>query len=339
MPGFFRCLRANKERSIKIIGVDISDDICANEIFVDKYYKVPRYSDNNYIDTLLDICKRENIDVFFPHISMELPFVVDRLKDFDAIGVKVAISNKDTLDTANSKYQLYCFLKQHGLKTPKFFLVDSSKTLIQRACELEFPQKPICVKMTNNSGSRGVRIVRNNLNKSDYFIHEKPSSLNITLQEMCEILDGCNPVPEIIAMEYLPGVEYTVDLLADKGKVLYIAGRRNTSSSMSIAQTSVIEKNDDAYRLCEDIVRGLNLDGNIGFDFMMDEFDNPWLTDLNPRVTATIVLYAGAGLNLPYLRIKQLLGEPLPKVDIKYGTKLIRKYLDTIYNNQGIIEF
>ena len=192
--------------------------------------------------------------------------------------------------------------------------------------------------MTENSGSRGVRIVRADLSKSDLFMHDKPSSMNVTLDEMCEILDGCNPMPTIMAMEFLPGVEYTVDLLADHGKTLYIAGRRNTTSSMSIAQTSVVEKKDSAYQLCEDIVRELNLDGNIGFDFMLDENDTPWLTDLNPRVTATIILYAGAGMNFPYLRVKQLLGEELPKIELKYGTKLVRKYWDVLFDENGIIQ-
>lgn len=106
---------------------------------------------------------------------------------------------------------------------------------------------------------------------------------------------------------------------------------------MSIAQTSVVDKIDSAYQICEDIVTELNLDGNIGFDFMLDENGKPWLTDLNPRVTATIIIYAGAGLNLPYLRIKQLLGEELPEVHIKYGTKLMRKYRDILYNDNGLI--
>ena len=133
-------------------------------------------------------------------------------------------------------------------------------------------------------------------------------------------------------------MEYTIDLLADHGKVLYIAGRRNTTSNLSIAQSSVVERKESAYKLCEDIVRELNLDGNIGFDFMLDEEDVPWLTDLNPRVTATIILYAGAGMNLPYLRVKQLLGEKLPKIEVRYGTKLVRKYLDTLYDDYGIVK-
>lgn len=338
MPGFFRCLKENHERNIRIIGCDLSSDILTNSLFVDKYYQVPRYTDSNYIDILLDICLKEKVDVFFPHISMELPYILKRKHEFEDIGVKVAISDNDRLIVANCKYNLYEFMKTKGLAVPRYFLVNSAETLRQRIGELGFPERPVCVKMTENSGSRGVRIVRSNFSKSEIFIHDKPSSINVSLDEMCNILEDCKQMPTIIAMEYLPGVEYTVDLLADHGKTLYIAGRRNTTSSMSIAQTSIVEKKETAYKLCEEIVRELNLDGNIGFDFMLDENDIPWLTDLNPRVTATIVLYAGAGLNLPYLRIKQLLGEELPHINVKYGTMLVRKYLDTLYNENGIIQ-
>lgn len=338
MPGFFKCLKHNHERNITIIGADLSDDATQQLLFVDKYYQVPRYTDSTYVDVLLDICKKEKVDVLFPHISMELPFILECIKDFHNHGVKVAISDSETLATANSKYQLYEFMRTKGLTVPRYFLVDSANTLRSRIAELGYPQKPVVVKMTENSGSRGVRIVRANLSKSDLFMHDKPSSMNVTLHEMCEIIDECNPVPEMMAMEFFSGVEYTVDLLADHGKTLYIAGRRNTISSLSIAQTSVVEKKHSAYKLCEDIVKELNLDGNIGFDFMLDENDTPWLTDLNPRVTATIILYAGAGMNFPYLRVKQLLGEELPDIDLKYGTKLVRKYWDALYNDNGIIE-
>lgn len=330
MPGFFDCLRHNGERRIRIVGADLSADREAMLLVVDAYYQVPRYTAADYVDRLLDICRRERVDVFFPHISMELPYVLARMDDFRQAGVRVAISEGSTLATANSKYRLYEFMRRRGLTTPRYFLVDSSATLRRRLAELDYPARPVVVKMTENSGSRGVRVVRADLSKADLFMHDKPSSLNVSLDEMCDIIDHCRPLPELIAMEYLPGVEYTVDLLADHGRTLYIAGRRNTTSAMSIAQTSVVERKEEAYRLCEDIVRELRMDGNVGFDFMLDADDRPWLTDLNPRITATIVLYSAAGLNLPYLRVKQLLAEPLPEVRVAYGTRLVRKYRDLL---------
>ena len=155
---------------------------------------------------------------------------------------------------------------------------------------------------------------------------------------MREILKECEKresLPDLFAMEALPGCEYTVDLLADKGNVLCIAGRRNISSSMSIAQESIVEEKTDAFQLCKQIVKLLGLDGNIGFDFMLDANDNPVLTDLNPRITATIVLYAAAGINFPYLRVKQLLGEKIGPAHIKAGVSLIRKYDDLIIDSDG----
>lgn len=338
MPGFFKCLKSNGERDIRIVGCDMSDDKVAMELLVDKYYQVPAFTSTDYVDILLDICRREKVDIFFPHISMELPYIAERIRDFESIGVKVSMSDLEALKVANSKYRLYEFMREKGLRVPRYFQVESSDMLKNNIEELGYPEKPAVVKMTENSGSRGVRIIQPGLSKSELFMHQKPTSMFVSLDEMCSIVDECNPVPEMMAMEYLPGVEYTVDLLADKGETLYIAGRRNTTSSLSIAQTSVVEKKDDAYQICRDIVKLLGLDGNIGFDFMLDENDTPWLTDLNPRITATIIIYAAANLNLPYLRIKQLLGEELPEINIEYGTKLLRKYWDILYNDNGLIK-
>ena len=47
MPGFFKCLTANKERNITIIGADRSSDALTNSLVVDKYDQVPRYTEAN----------------------------------------------------------------------------------------------------------------------------------------------------------------------------------------------------------------------------------------------------------------------------------------------------
>ena len=217
-----------------------------------------------------------------------------------------------------------------GLPTPAFYPISSSQDLKKYAPLLGYPDRPVVVKAAESSGSRGVRVVRADLSRADAFLHSKPSSLNISMEEMCRTLDECQPMPDLLVMEYLPGCEYTVDLLADRGETLYIAGRRNYESSMSIAMASRMEPKEEAFALCRQIIQLLKLDGNIGFDFMLDENDRPVLTDLNPRITATIVLYLAGGLNLPYLRVKQLLGETLPEITVEYGAHLKRRYLDVI---------
>ena len=50
--------------------------------------------------------------------------------------------------------------------------------------------------------------------------------------------------------------------------------------------------------------------------------------EINPRLTATLPFIAEAGLNLPYLRIAQLLGEDISgqRFDINYSLKMSKNY-------------
>ncbi len=325
MHGFFRCLKENGERDIYIVGVDKENEPVIDPI-IDRFYSVPPISDQNYVDTLLEICDKESIDIFFPQISMELELVRSRIEDFHRLGVKVAITDNDTLNSANNKLKVYDLMTSSGIPTPKYSKIESIEDFHKASERLGFPNCPVCIKVAESSGSRGVRIVMPDLSKGDLFLNTKPSSMYVTMEEMDSILKSIKIWPDMMVMEYLPGCEYTVDLLANHGKVIYIAGRRNTVSQTSIAMESTVEKNDSAYNMATSLVELFQLDGNIGFDFMMDKADNPIITDINPRITATIVLYKEAGINFPYLRVKQLFGEKLPEVEIRYGVKMKRRY-------------
>ena len=46
-------------------------------------------------------------------------------------------------------------------------------------------------------------------------------------------------------------------------------------------------------------------------------------------------VFSAGGVNLTYLRVKQLLGEPLPKLDVKYGVKMKRRYAEFFYDKEG----
>ena len=68
---------------------------------------------------------------------------------------------------------------------------------------------------------------------------------------------------------------------------------------------------------------------------MKDQTGVPMLMDINPRLTATVSVIAAAGINLPYLRVKQLLGEDLPKCNLRYGTTLVRRYGEYMISPDG----
>ena len=70
-PAFIDCLKDNGERNIRIIGADMEYDESIASL-IDKLYVTPKAIEETYIDSLLDICKKENVDVLIPAMSNEL---------------------------------------------------------------------------------------------------------------------------------------------------------------------------------------------------------------------------------------------------------------------------
>ena len=266
---------------------------------VDAYYPVPRGDDSSYVDVLFDICKKENVDVVLPIMSVELNALAESKERFRKAGIFVSVSDPAPLFVANDKLALFNFMKEKNIPCADYKAVNNLDELKQAVCDMGYPQKRVCVKATHGSGSRGFRILDAHKSKFDMFFHEKPSSSFITLEELIAILSE-DTMPEMMVMEYLPGAEYTVDLLADHGKVLYNCCRKSTNMENSIMLDGIVVDNKSVLDLCETITEKLGLDGNIGFDVRERGDGTPMIMECNPRITAGIPAFAAAGVNLPY---------------------------------------
>lgn len=335
IPGLVDCLKNNGERNVRLIGTDMNDDKTLYPLF-DKFYVVPPVKSDKYVNTLLDICKNEKVDVLLPFMSAELSALEAKKRDFETVGTKVSVSTGDSIAITNNKLKFYEFLKDKGLPVPKYKRIEKADELYE-ACEfVGYPQKAVCVKATELSGSRGIRLIDPKKSRYDILFGQKPNSFYTTIDELYATLKERLEMPEMMAMEYLPGAEGSVDLIADHGKILYMAYRESNINLASIPQEATLSYNEKAYRIAEEVIKALSLDGNADLDFKNDADGNPVLMEINPRIAATMQIFKVGGLNLPYLRVKQLLGEPLPEIDIKYGIKMKRRYLEMFCDNGGV---
>lgn len=335
MPGMLKCFKNNGERNIRIVGVDMTSDPSAKHM-VDAFYRVPAATAPDYVDIILDICKKEKVDVYFPNISAEVSAVSARKEEFDALGVKLSVSNMESVAISNNKLHTYQALEKAGIPVPRYYGVHTVEDFVEGMKYMGYPEKPVCIKIVDGSGSRGVRIIDSTKSRYDIFVKEKPNSFYISYDDMLSMLQSAKePLHEMMLVECMHGPEFTVDLLAEKGKALYIVGRNNVDSMMSIAQESVVQYDELAYRVSEQVIDLLKMDGNVGFDFMRNDKEEAVLMDINPRITATISLLAAGGVNLPYLRIKQLLGEELPQCEPQFGTRIRRRYGEMFTDKDG----
>ncbi len=68
-------LRDNYDgEEIHVVGINCDENALLRN-GVDSGYVVPRITDPNYIQIVIDICKKENVDVIFPFITAELPIM------------------------------------------------------------------------------------------------------------------------------------------------------------------------------------------------------------------------------------------------------------------------
>jgi carbamoyl-phosphate synthase large subunit len=210
--------------------------------------------------------------------------------------------------------------------------VDTVEQFRAAVEELGYPQKPVCFKPSISNGSRGFRIINENINEAELLFKYKPNNTFISLKSAVRILSSA-PFPELLVTEYLPGEEYSVDCLANEGESILIIPRLRKKMQEGISIAGEFIKNEKIIRYCRDIIRELKLNGNIGVQVKGSSANEYLILEINPRVQGTISSALGAGVNLPLLAVKQALGENLAtgEMEIRWGTKFSRYWQEVFY--------
>lgn len=326
MPGITSAIKNNGERKIRLIGADMNKDDTILQM-VDTYYQVPRADSNNYVDCIYEICKKERVNIIIPIMSVELEALSKAKESFEKIGTTISISSYDSLKIANNKLELFKFIKTNKISSPNFYEVNCIDD-VDKA--IETIGYPIVFKSCDGSGSRGFRIIDPSKSRFDILFNEKPTSAYITLKEFKETLSE-GTMPKMLAMEYLPGDEYTVDMLVENGEVRYSMCRKGLWIQTSVILDGVVEEQPEIIELCNKVASKLKLYGNIGFDVKKRADGTPIIMECNPRATAGVSEFTASGVNLLYLCIKMIIGEKLPKINPKYGITMVRRYYE-MYN-------
>ena len=328
-PGIIKSLKSVKERKIKVVGVDSRQD-AAGSILADEFAIIPLAKEPNYIDSLLKVSQRFGVQVILPLNTAELLKLAENKDKFLEKGIKISLSEPEALKIANNKYLLMEICRQHNIPTPDFFLASSHEELEKRIKELGYPSKDVCLKPPVSNGQRGFRILSRKIDRLNIFLNEKPNNVLTTLEDLRPVLEKAKPFPELLAMEYLPGKEYSVDVLVDEGRTIVAIPREREELKMGISFVAKTQEDREIIGYSERIASELFLNGAVGFQFKRDEKGVPKIIECNPRLQGTVVLSVEAGANLPYLAIKLCLAEKIEKPSIKWGLKMIR-YWEEVY--------
>lgn len=323
-----RKFRDNGERVADIVGVDMTNE-SIGRFWADKFYQVPPASSEEYIPRMLEIAKREKPDVLFPESSYEVYPIALNKEKFEALGIKVVVSDPEPLAIAIDKYKMYERIKGlKGVGLPEYYYPRNLDEFVEYAHKLGYPKKPVCFKPHVSKGSRGFRILDESISRKDLLLKYKPESRYMSLKEFVEIFKKEKEFPKFIVMEVLKGDEDDAMSLCHKGESLLVTVKARIAQRWGNISYGELVNKPDIVEKVNKIISAIPLSYNISTQFIGGK-----LIEINPR-TSTYIYQDD--LNEPYLAVKLCLGE-ITKEEIKsyqskvrFGRKMLR-YMDQLF--------
>ena len=292
-----RSLRENGEREVRLVGVDMNP-LSIGSHFCDVFETVPAGSDPGFAGAVLDICRRENVDVVLPQSSYTLEGLAIEKESFGEIVVVVA--SIEAIRRANDKAETFALCDAIGARVPAWCHVASPAEIEQAGKELGYPEREICIKPLISSGTRGFRVISASADRRRQLLENRPGMPEaLRLEEAADLAGGTGV--EWLIMELATGKEQTIDGYAEQGEILL--GYPKTREAMRAGLAMYFETLDspELMEAGAKIIRELNFDGFFSVNLVGD-----CVIEINPRIST--VPYQ-EDFNYPYLALKRAVGE------------------------------
>jgi carbamoyl-phosphate synthase large subunit len=268
------------------------------------------YADSpDYVPQLIEICRKERVDVVFPGTDVELPKLAAGKEIFADCGAEVIVSPYETVEICRDKWLTF----RHLGKTMPIVKSAVSEPDLEKA--LNVTGLPAVLKPRVGWGSRVVYKV------------ESVSEAEILVKRVS------NPVFQT----WLEGEEYTVDCMTDKrGCIVCSVPRLRLKIFSGLSFEGITVKNPKLIELGYRIAEKLKFYGPFNFQAKLVD-GKPVVFEINPRFSGGGILTVTAGANIPLLSVQEACGcRPLGKVDFEAGVVFSRYFSEVVFRQSGV---
>ena len=277
----FKEARNNLGIEGNVVAVDISTT--APAIYhADKHYTVPRISADNFVDEIINLCKKENIDLIVPTIDTELKKLSDNKELIESkTNAKVLVSRAEVIKICRDKYNTQEFFEKNGFGMPRLINKEDIKNKNYKF--------PLFIKPLNGSSSINTFKV-NNDRELEFFL---------------------DYVPEPIVQEFIEGDEFTIDVFTDfESNPITIVPRQRLATRGGEVSKGMTKKDREIIEKVREVIDVLKPIGHITVQCMKTK-DGIKFIEINPRFGGGAPISIKAGANSPKNLYKLLLGEEL----------------------------
>ncbi len=268
---------------------------------------VPAGTDAHYADATLARCAGLGVDVLIPTCDAELRPLGKARDEFRRAGIELLLAPDSALEVCLDKLALAERCAGH-LPVPRTERLD-------KIADPESWTYPVMIKPRSGSGSRGISVAASS-----------------------EELLRLEPSPDFLVQDYLPGEEYSVDVLADvTGHVVAAVPRvrERVDSGVSVAGRTVHDA--ELERLGAGVAAATGLTYVANVQFRRDPDGRPALLEVNPRFPGAMPLTVASGVDMPLMALDSLRGRPLPEHADFRETAMVR-YLEERFVGLGEVQ-
>jgi len=284
-------------------------DFTAPSLYIaDKGFIVPRVVNNpkKYVEAILNICKKEHIEVIVPLIDPELIVLAKVKEKFLDIGTTVLLSSYPSVKIAADKYETYNFYKEVGLSAPETLTLDNEKPMEETIEQGIFP-----ALLKPRYGSAGKGIVKcPDINCLNFFSSQQN-------------------IHDYVLQKYVSGEEITVDIFGDgTGQLISAVQRKRLKIRGGEVERGITVKYPELFEDAVKFAKKFKPFGPVNIQCFYNKHDKKrFYTEINARFGGGYPLAYHAGANFPKYIKALLTGNALKSMignDYKEGLVMSR---------------
>jgi len=269
--------------TVQLVGADM--DPWAAGLYLlppDARTLIPAGLDPDFASAVLARCVALGVHVLIPTVDSEMRPLARARAEYEAAGIELMLAPERALDLTLDKLALARCCAGH-VRVPRTECFDE----VLDPASWEYP---VVLKPRTGSGSRDISVVAS-----------------------AGELASLGRSAEFIVQEYLPGEEYSIDVLADTGSHVIAAVprlRARVDSGVSVAGRTVHDPELEDFGATVATVTGLTYIANV--QCRRDAAGRAALLEVNPRAPGALPLTMASGVNMPRLALDALRGRPVP---------------------------
>lgn len=290
-----------KDPNNHITGVDIyPKDYIVSSRDVDEFIQISSVVENeNYLDELIDICIKNQIELVYPIIDEEVELLSQNIRRLHDLGIIPCVSNERSVYLCRNKLATAERIRK---RFPEIYIKTALLSEYQN--EFRFPLfiKPIkgrssigCMKINSNEE---LSFFKNRLNSQEYLVQEYVEGQFFSAD---------------VARNPLTGV---VDVLVREELL------RNSNGAGIVVRTLF---KPELIAICRNLAEDFDIKGVANIEFVKDG-SNYKLIEINPRLPAGTQFSCIAGFDIVTIQKDIMLGKIPEKSEMRYDIILARRY-------------